>query len=154
MNRDDFKPPRMTPEPCPTTPYLELAQALDKAKEFLNQGNAGAALNVLEYFAAGDMRGIHTAYPEYYEILMVCQRSLGRDTRNTANQISELRMDWIAALSEGQRLLKAGKAKESIAYFTRSLAANPGEAGTATDKEAARQGLKSAEAALKRRENS
>jgi tetratricopeptide (TPR) repeat protein len=135
-----------------SNPYLELGACLNQAKTFLNRGNALSALNILETFVTNDFRGIHTAYPEFYEILRVCQMSLGRDTRNADSQIEEMQLDWMTALKKGEQLLKAGKAKESIAYFKRSLNANPGEYGTASGEEAAQRGIKAAKALLKRQE--
>ena len=131
-------------------PYLDFTQCLERAKTFLHQGDAESALNVLEAFAANDYRGIHTCYPEFYEILSICQRSLGKDARNAESQVEEMRLDWVTALRKGQQLLKAGRARESIGYFERSLQANPGEAGTASGWEAARLGIEAAKALLKR----
>ncbi len=132
-------------------PYLDFGRCLEEATGFLNQGDAKSALNILETFAGNDYRGIHTAYPEFYEILRACQQSLGLKTLRAESQIEEMQLDWMTALTKGQQLLKAGRAKESIAYFNRSLKANPGEAGTASAVEEARLGIKSAEALLKRR---
>lgn len=131
-------------------PYLDLGRCLQQARAFLNQNDAESALNVLENFAADDYRGVHTAYPEFYEILRICQQSLGKDTRNTDSQIEEMRLDWMTALNKGQQLLKAGKAQESIAYFERSLKDNPGEYGTASAVSAAEDGIKAAKALLRR----
>lgn len=130
--------------------YLELGRCLARAKEHLNHGDAHAALAELEGFAADDFRGVHTAYPEFYEILLICQRALGQNSRNSASQIEEMRLDWMTALDKGRQLLRAGRAKESIAYFQRSLKTNPGEAGTAAAWEEAEQGIRSAKALLKR----
>lgn len=51
------------------------------------------------------------------------------------------KLDWNDALRQGERLLKAGCAAESLAYFRRSLKDNPGEYGTARSLDAAREGL-------------
>ena len=134
-------------------PYLDLGKCLQQARAFLNQNDAESALNTLENFAAEDFRGIHTAYPEFYEILRICQQSLGKDTRNADNQIEEMHLDWMAALNKGQQLLKAGKARESIAYFERSLNDNPGEYGTASAASAAEDGIKAAKALLRRQKS-
>ena len=133
-------------------PYLDLGRCLQQARAFLNQNDAESALEVLENFAADDYRGVHTAYPEFYEILRICQQSLGKDTRNADNQIEEMCLDWMTALNKGQQLLKAGKAQESIAYFNRSLQDNPGEYGTSSAVSAAEDGIKAAKALLRRRQ--
>jgi tetratricopeptide (TPR) repeat protein len=150
QQEEAYKPKQIVAPPLVSKPYLDFGRCLEEAKGFLNQGDAKCALKVLETFAANDFRGIHTAYPEFYEILRVCQQSLGLKTRHADSQIEEMQLDWMTALNKGQQLLKAGNAKESIAYFKRSLKANPGEAGTASSEEAARLGIKSAEALLKR----
>lgn len=131
-------------------PYLDLGRCLDQAEHALQRGDAKSAMHALEAFAANDFRGIHTAYPEFYEILRACQESLGMRHRSADSQIEEMQLDWMTALTKGQQLLKAGKARESIAYFERSLKANPGEYGTAAGEEAARLGIKSAQVQLKR----
>lgn len=135
-------------------PYLDMGRSLQQARAFLNQNDAESALNVLESFAADDYRGVHTAYPEFYEILRVCQQSLGKDTRNADSQIEEMKLDWMTALNKGQQLLKAGKAQESIAYFNRSLMDNPGEYGTSSAVSAAEEGIKAAKVLLRRRQRS
>ena len=132
--------------------HLDLERALILAKNHLNEGDARAALKVLESFAARDRRGLHTAESEYFKLLRICQEALGLDSRNAAAQVTELKLDWLSALKKGEELLKAGKARESIQYFRRSIQGNPGEAGTASAEEAARQGIKTAEKLMKRRE--
>jgi tetratricopeptide (TPR) repeat protein len=131
--------------------YPDMAKSMNKAKEFLNLGNADAALKSLETFMAGDFRGVHTTVPEFNALLFACQQALGIDTRNIENRIAEMRLDWLSALKKGEELLRKGQAEESIAYFTRSISMNPGEAGTASAEQAARDGITAAQALLKRR---
>lgn len=143
-----------TPPPAATerysntsaTPYPDLVYSLNRAKEYLNRGDAVSALSVLEKFARKDIRGVHTAHSEYYKLLKICRQTMGLDTRNADSQIEELKLDWVAALKKGEALLRSGRAEESIAYFKRSLNDNPGEAGTASAEDAARRGIKTAEA--------
>ena len=58
---------------------------------------------------------------------------------------------WLEELEAGERLLREGKARESIVHFERSIRVNPGEAGTANAEEAAREGIRAAKALLRRR---
>lgn len=53
-------------------------------------------------------------------------------------------LDWGEAQREGERLLREGRAAESIACFRRAIRENPGEAGTAPMLASAREGLASA----------
>src|SRR3989338_2013588 len=87
---DSAKPEQESDKAWVSQPHLDLGRCLQQARAFLNQNDAESALNTLENFAADDFRGIHTAYPEFYEILRICQQSLGKDTRNADNQIEEM----------------------------------------------------------------
>lgn len=60
-------------------------------------------------------------------------------------------LDWGEALREGERLLREGRAAESLACFRRAIEDNPGEAGTASSLAAARAGLAAALDRLGRR---
>lgn len=61
------------------------------------------------------------------------------------------KLDWIEALRQGEKLLQAGRAAESLAYFRRSQKDNPGEMGTAGALDPAREGLATALDRLGRR---
>lgn len=132
-------------------PQLGVWRAIQRARDALRRGDAPAGRAILEEFVAGDREGLHTYRPEFHAALRDCRLALGLDARNAGNQAEELRSDWLDALHEGEELLRAGRAAESVAAFNRSLNANPGEAGTAPAAEAARRGLAAAEALLRRR---
>lgn len=151
---DSAKPEQKSNNVWVGKPYLDFGRSLQQARTFLNQNDAESALNALENFAADDYRCVHTAYPEFYETLRICQQSLGKDTRNADSHVEEMNLDWMTALNKGQQLLKAGKAQESIAYFSRSLMDNPGEYGTSSAVSAAEEGIKSAKALLRRQQRS
>jgi tetratricopeptide (TPR) repeat protein len=129
--------------------YLDLGICLENAQAFLNAGDAESALNTLENFAANDSRGIHAAYAEFYDTLAACQQSLGDHQHRRDTRIETMQLDWGAALTRGQQLLKAGQAKEAIDWFKRSIKANPGEYGTASAIATAEDGIKAAQALLK-----
>lgn len=60
-------------------------------------------------------------------------------------------LGWGEAQREGERLLREGRAAESLAYFRRAVDDNPGEAGTAASLADARAGLAAALERLGRR---
>lgn len=143
-----------TPPAGADTPYPDLVRSLDAAKEHLNQGDAAAALKVLDRVAFKDIRGVHTTHPDYLRFVKICRQSLGMDTRNIDSQLAETALDWVSALKKGEEALRRGDAEESIVWFRRSIMGNPGEAGTASGEDAARRGIRAAEALLKRRRKS
>jgi len=131
------------------------------AKEFLNQGDAKSALEALEDFAVNDSQGVHLATPEFYRLLWVCQESLGIESAHGVDKgepltsgpqggIDTKGLTWITALENAERLLREGKARESIAYFRFSINDNPGECGTASAMDRAQAGIKAAETLIKR----
>jgi hypothetical protein len=62
-----------------------------------------------------------------------------------------MQLDWVTALKRGRELLRAGRAEDAIALFNRSIKANPGEYGTTSGIDDARQGIKDAKALMKKR---
>ena len=58
--------------------YPDMARSMNKAREFLNQGDADAALKSLDAFMSRDFQGVHMAVPEFNKLLLVCQLALGR----------------------------------------------------------------------------
>ena len=148
------------------------------AKEFLNQGDAKSALEELEGFARNDSRGVYSERPDFYRILWASQEALGIDSHHamngaTASPLTKLGakiarivkaspgifnrgetatkgMTWMTALNTGERLLKEGKARESIVYFRFSIQDNPGEYGTSSEIDSARDGIKAAERLIAR----
>ena len=156
---------------------LDIDRCIDKAKEFLNQGNAKSALDALESFARNDSRGLHTARPDFYRILWAARESLGIESDHAVDGeavstpakmgqsigrifgsggsygsgvVDTKGMTWMTALETGERLLKEGKARESIACFRFSISDNPGEYGTSSALDRAREGIRAAEKLLNR----
>lgn len=152
------------------------------AKEFLNQGDAKSALEELEGFARNDSRRVHFERPDFYRLLWASQEALGIDSHHaikngeTLSPLTKLGrkiariikavpgmlnggetdtkgMTWTTALDAGSRLLKEGKARESIVYFKFSIQDNPGECGTSSAIDRARDGIRAAEALIARMES-
>jgi tetratricopeptide (TPR) repeat protein len=107
--------------------YAQVGIYLGKARSYLGLKNAQAALDTLNLLAFKDPAGICQGYPEYFETLIICQKALGLDCRDAENRLSELRLDWRQARTKAQALLKSGKCEESLIYFERAIAGNPGE---------------------------
>lgn len=131
-------------------PYETAGMYIARARKLLDTGDPKAAYAVLNRLVDHDRRGVCLCMQEFYETLLECERRLGLDTRNTMNQLKELKLDWIAALDKAEKLFEARKYSESIAYFQRSINSNPGEAGTQSMLDAANRGLARALKALGR----
>ncbi len=127
--------------PISDNPCAAVGRAIAKARQLLLSGDSRKALAVLEKLQQADIRGIHQGYPEYFQTLILCRKKMGIDTRNAENRLAELEMDWQRALERGWKLLAEGKADQSLAFFQRSLNANPCEAGTAGGENEAWRGM-------------
>lgn len=68
----------------------------------------------------------------------------GGDDMSLHSWAAARKLDWSGALRQGEKLLKAGRAAESLAYFRRSLKINPGEYGTSNALDSAREGFAAA----------
>ena len=133
-------------------PYLDVSRAIAEARYRLSKEDGKGALEVLRKLEKEDFRGVHQGYPEYYQTLIAVLTSLGMDTRNAESRLAGLTLDWVGALKRGRAELRKGNAEEALALFQRSLASNPGEAGTSSGMDDAWRGMAEAYRRLGREE--